>query len=60
MSWWGVASSVLAPVLLVGGWTAAADLQPVPFDAAPGRATFTCPATDSNSHTFEVVGTPAQ
>jgi hypothetical membrane protein len=24
---------VLAPVLLVGGWTAAADLQPVPFDA---------------------------
>ena len=33
MSWWGVASSVLAPVLLVGGWTAAADLQPVPFDA---------------------------
>ena len=33
MPWWGVASSVLAPVLLVGGWTAAADLQPVPFDA---------------------------
>jgi len=33
VSWWGVASSVLAPVLLVGGWTAAADLQPVPFDA---------------------------
>ena len=33
MSWWGVASSVLAPLLLVGGWTAAADLQPVPFDA---------------------------
>jgi hypothetical membrane protein len=31
--WWGVASSVLAPVLLVGGWTIAADLQPVPFDA---------------------------
>jgi hypothetical membrane protein len=33
VSWWGVASSVLAPLLLVGGWTAAADLQPVPFDA---------------------------
>ncbi|HUC23901.1 MAG TPA: DUF998 domain-containing protein [Streptosporangiaceae bacterium] len=33
MSWWGVASAVLAPLLLVGGWTAAADLQPVPFDA---------------------------
>jgi hypothetical membrane protein len=31
--WWGVTSSVLAPVLLIGGWTAAADLQPVPFDA---------------------------
>ncbi len=29
---WGVVSSVLAPVLLIGGWTAAADLQPVPFD----------------------------
>jgi hypothetical protein len=36
------------------------DGQPVAFDAAPGRAAFTCPATDSNSHTFEVVGTPAQ
>ena len=33
MPWWGVASSVLAPVLLVGGWTASGDLQPVPFDA---------------------------
>jgi hypothetical membrane protein len=31
--WWGVASSLLAPVILIGGWTAAADLQPVPFDA---------------------------
>lgn len=33
MPWWGVASSVLAPVILVGGWTAAADLQPTPFNA---------------------------
>jgi hypothetical membrane protein len=33
MPWWGVASSMLAPVLLIGGWTAGADLQPVPFDA---------------------------
>jgi hypothetical membrane protein len=32
MPWWGVVSSVLAPVLLIGGWTTAADLQPVPFD----------------------------
>jgi Protein of unknown function (DUF998) len=26
--WWGVVSSVAAPVLLVGGWTVAAGLQP--------------------------------
>jgi hypothetical protein len=32
MPWWGVVSSVLAPLLLIGGWTTAADLQPVPFD----------------------------
>jgi hypothetical membrane protein len=31
--WWGVASSLLAPLILIGGWTAASDLQPVPFDA---------------------------
>jgi hypothetical membrane protein len=31
--WWGVVSSVFAPVLLIGGWTIAADLQPVPFNA---------------------------
>jgi len=31
--WWGIASSGLAPVLLVVGWTVAADLQPTPFDA---------------------------
>jgi hypothetical protein len=33
MPWWGVVSSVLAPVLLIGGWTTAADLQPVPFNS---------------------------
>ncbi len=33
MPWWGIASSVVAPVLLVGGWTVAADLQPEPFNA---------------------------
>jgi hypothetical protein len=33
MPWWGVVSSMLAPVVLIGGWTAAADLQPVPFNA---------------------------
>jgi hypothetical membrane protein len=31
--WWGVASAVLAPAILIGGWTLAADLQPVPFNA---------------------------
>ncbi len=33
MPWWGVASSVLAPVVLIVGWTLGADLQPVPFNA---------------------------
>ena len=57
--WWGVVSSAAAPVLMVGGWTAAADLQPR-FDpvsetvsslAAPG-------ATDRwvMTLTFVVVG----
>jgi hypothetical protein len=31
--WWGIASSGLAPVILVVGWTIGADLQPTPFDA---------------------------
>jgi hypothetical membrane protein len=31
--WWGVISSVLAPLVLITGWTVAADLQPHPFDA---------------------------
>lgn len=31
--WWGVVSSLAAPVLLIGGWTLAAAIQPVPFDA---------------------------
>lgn len=30
--WWGVASSVAAPLLLVGGWTVARLLQPAEFD----------------------------
>jgi len=33
LPWWGVASSALAPVLLIGGWTVTAALQPVPFDS---------------------------
>jgi hypothetical membrane protein len=31
--WWGVVSAVIAPFALIGGWTAAADLQPGHFDA---------------------------
>jgi hypothetical membrane protein len=31
--WWGLVSSIAAPVLLIGGWTVAAGVQPVPFDA---------------------------
>jgi hypothetical membrane protein len=30
--WWGVISSAAAPVLLIGGWTVAARLQPRSFD----------------------------
>jgi hypothetical membrane protein len=30
--WWGVVSSIASPVLLIGGWTAAARLQPPSFD----------------------------
>jgi len=31
--WWGVASSATPPMLLVGGWTTAARLQPRHFDS---------------------------
>ncbi len=34
--WWGVVSSAAAPVLLVGGWTVAAGLQPGGFDQVTG------------------------
>jgi hypothetical membrane protein len=34
--WWGRVSSVLAPVLLIGGWTLAASLQPGGFDSRTG------------------------
>ena len=34
--WWGLVSSAVAPVLLVGGWTVAARLQPGSFDAVTG------------------------
>jgi hypothetical membrane protein len=31
--WWGLVSSAAAPLLLIGGWTVAAAVQTVPFDA---------------------------
>lgn len=31
--WWGLVSSAAAPLLLIGGWTVAAAVQPVPFDS---------------------------
>lgn len=31
--WWGRLSSLLAPILLIGGWTLAASLQPGGFDS---------------------------
>lgn len=34
--WWGVLSSAAAPVLLIGGWTLAAALQPGSFDQVTG------------------------
>jgi hypothetical membrane protein len=34
--WWGLVSSAVAPVLLVGGWTVAAGLQPRSFNAVTG------------------------
>ena len=30
--WWGVVSAIAAPVVLIGGWTLASAVQPVPFD----------------------------
>lgn len=45
--WWGVVSSAMAPVLLVGGWTEAARLQPPSFD----------PVVDTVS-ALAAVGTP--
>ena len=32
-AWWGLLSSAAAPVLLIGGWTVAAALQPGEFDS---------------------------
>jgi hypothetical protein len=34
--WWGVLSSAAVPVLMIGGWTVAAALQPGSFDQVTG------------------------
>jgi hypothetical protein len=34
--WWGVVSSAAAPLLMAGGWTLAAGLQPQPYDPVAG------------------------
>jgi hypothetical protein len=58
--WWGVVSSVVAPVLMVTGWTVAAGLQPYPFDpvSQPVSALAAVGATDRwvMMLTFLVVG----
>lgn len=33
MPWWGAAAAVVAPCVLIGGWSFAADLQPGSFDS---------------------------
>jgi endoglycosylceramidase len=47
------ADYVTSPAILCDG-------QPVTFTSLTGRATFVCPAADTNEHTFEVRGTAAQ
>jgi len=58
--WWGVVSAAAAPVLMVAGWTAAAALQPHPFDAValPVSALAAVGATDRwvMTLTFLLVG----
>ena len=58
--WWGVISSVAAPVLMVSGWTVAAGLQPRSFDpvAQPVSALAALGAADRwvMTLTFVVVG----
>jgi hypothetical membrane protein len=34
--WWGVASAIASPVLLIGGWTIAATLQPASYNQVTG------------------------
>jgi len=52
--WWGLVSSFVAPLLLIGGWTVAATVQPGPFDAV-GRTISQLAAGDA-SHRWLMTG----
>ena len=57
--WWALASSVGAPVLLIGGWTLAAARQPGGFDSVAGTisALAALDATDRAIMTVGIAGT---
>jgi endoglycosylceramidase len=55
----GLQHEVSLSSAFVTGPTITCDGKMVPYDQLIGRATFTCPVTDSAVHTFEVKGTPA-
>ncbi len=55
----GLAHEVSLSTAFVTRPTITCDGTPVHFTQLTGRATFTCPVTDSAVHVFEVVGTPA-
>src|ERR1700677_2147993 len=59
--WWGLVSSAVAPVLLVGGWTLAAGRQPGSFDAVTATISSLAAegATDRWVMTLALVGTGA-
>jgi len=56
--WWGAISSAAAPVLLIGGWTVAAGLQPRSFDPVADTisALAAKDATDRWVMTFALLG----
>ena len=58
--WWGVVSSAAAPVLMAGGWTLAAGLQPHPYnpvaDTVSALAALGTPDRWVMTLTFVVVG----
>ena len=56
--WWGVISSAAAPVLLIGGWTVAAGLQPRSFNPVADTisALAAQDATDRWVMTFALLG----